>query len=325
MHIVDRDKGLCTDCHAEPGRWNVEGASGMGAVSAFSASQHPPFRLALLQPEGPGAAHGWRVERSIWTGDEVLQERSNLKFNHQVHLDPDKVRDEGNSGALVCSTCHTLREDDEHFEPVSMDLHCRSCHALNFDVFEPDLELPHGDTRAAIVAMEAHFIREFTDPELRSERAMQKPRRVPGKRDAAATCSGTGLDCGRAEAMKEASYQFAETGCITCHEVTDTGLADIADRWFVEPVKITTDWYPYARFNHSSHLSLAGGSEQELCISCHDAAASRVSTDALIPARDGCLQCHDDDKGDTLVDCVSCHEFHQSAAPLSMTAREAVR
>ena len=118
-----------------------------------------------------------------------------------------------------------------------MDDHCRSCHGLSFDVFDPDIELPHGEVRAAVTAMEAHFIREFTDPVLRAERAQEKPRRVPGKRTAAIVCEGSGLDCGRAEAMKEAAYQFTESGCITCHEVTDSGLANIMTGFACIPQK----------------------------------------------------------------------------------------
>lgn len=321
-HIVDRNKSLCTDCHADPEPWAVAGGNGMGAVSAFTGDQHPAFRLALLRPQGPGAAHGWRTERVSWHGDNALSEQSNLKFNHQVHLDADKVQDQASGQPLACSACHVLKEDGEHFEPVTMDNHCRSCHSLNFDVFEPDLELPHGDTRAAIVAMEAHFIREFTDPVLRKDRAAQKPRRVPGKRYASAACEGSGLECGRAEAMKEAAYQFVETGCITCHEVTETGLSDIADRWFVQPVRVTGDWYPYSQFNHTAHLSLAGGSEAEVCAGCHEAATSVVSTDTLIPVQQDCLACHDEQKGGSLVDCVACHQFHQPTGSVSILARE---
>ena len=222
--------------------------------------------------------------------------------------------------ALQCASCHTLKDDGEHFEPISMDQHCRSCHTLNFDVFEPDIELPHGNLREAIVAMEAHFIREFTDPVLREQRAASKPRRVPGKREGLAACQGSGLDCGRAEALKEAEYQFAETGCITCHEVTNTGLTDISDRWFIQPVKITDDWYPKSRFDHVSHLSLAG-EEQEVCESCHEASVSEKASDVLIPGQDNCLACHSQDKGFSAVDCVGCHAFHQSDGTRSVLAR----
>jgi predicted CXXCH cytochrome family protein len=322
--LVRRDNALCSDCHVDPDAWQRDGRAPMQSVSAFTEQAHPTFRLALLMPQGPGAAHGWQVDRVRAADGEVLQEQSNLKFTHAVHLDPDKVQSESSGSALQCDSCHTAKDDGEHFEPVTMDNHCRSCHTLNFDVFEPDLELPHGDQRAAVVAMEAHFIREFTDPDLRRERAASKPRRVPGKRESAASCTGSGLDCGRAEALKEAEYQFAETGCVTCHVVEDTGLSDINDRWFVQPVRVTDDWYPFSRFDHASHRSLAVEGSGEVCESCHQASLSEQSSDVLIPGQDNCLSCHSQDKGFSQVDCVSCHVFHHDGGTRSVLAREKV-
>jgi len=316
--LVRRDKGLCIDCHAEPDEWSE--AENMEAVHAFTADGHPGFRLGLLTPKGRGGALNWELERVRPQG-EPLQERSNLKFTHQVHLDPEKVQNEATGDALNCASCHTPKDDGEHFEPVTMDKHCRSCHGLSFDIFEPELELPHGDLRAAIVAMEAHFIREFTDPALRKERAGKKPRRVPGKREAAASCKGTGLECGRAEAMKEAQFQFAETGCISCHEVTDTGLTDISDRWYVQPIRITGDWYPGSRFDHTSHLSLTWENGAEGCEACHEASKSDDSRDILIPGQDNCLSCHDEGESLAAVDCVSCHAFHRKQGSVALEAR----
>ncbi|GAB3273474.1 cytochrome c3 family protein [Parahaliea aestuarii] len=319
QRLVRLDNGLCVDCHAAPADWPA--AEGMEAVTAFTASAHPEFRIGLLTPRGPGGAHGWEVER-VRLGEPGLQERSNLKFTHAVHLDVEKVQDESSGEALVCASCHTPKDDGEHFEPISMDAHCRSCHGLSFDVFDPELELPHGDLRAAITAMEAHFIREFTDPQLRAERAGQKPRRVPGKRFAAATCQGTGLECGRAEALEEAQYQFEQTGCITCHEVMDTGASDIFDRWYVQPIRITEDWYPKGVFDHTSHLSLAWDESTEVCEACHEASQSDDARDILMPGADNCLTCHAEDKGLTTVGCVGCHAFHQRDASLSVQARQ---
>lgn len=321
--LVVQDNGLCVDCHADPAPWEVPGGSGMGGVTAFTAKDHPEFRLAMLQPKGPGGAHGWEIERQRVAPTDI-KESSNLKFNHQVHLDSDKVQDEASGEALACADCHGLQEDGQHFAPITMDNHCRSCHSLSFDVLDPDVELPHGDLRSAIVAMEAHFIREFTDPELRSQRAGKKPRRVPGKRQALASCEGSGLDCGRAEAAREAEYQFLETGCITCHEVTDTGASDISDRWYVQPVRITGDWYPKHPFDHSAHLAFSPSGEAEICSSCHAALSSEQSTDVLIPAKDNCLECHDDRLGDAAVSCVGCHSFHMPGGTPASSARKSV-
>lgn len=316
-HLVRYDKGQCVDCHGAIDAWPGE----VSAATGFTAATHPEFKLALLQPRGPGGAHGWETQR-VRRGGESLAEQSNLKFPHDTHLDPEKVRATDTDAALACAGCHTLRDDGEHFEPVTMDNHCRSCHSLSFDIFEPDLELPHGDLRAAIVAMEAHFIREFTDPALRKQRAGKKPRRVPNKREAAGSCEGSGLDCGRAEALKEAEYQFANTGCISCHQVTDTGLEDINDRWYVQPVRITGDWYPYSRFDHSAHMNLAlDEPDAEVCETCHGASASSDAVDILVPGRDNCLQCHDESQGNAVASCVSCHDFHQAGATPATTAR----
>jgi len=317
--LVRRDNPLCVDCHSQPQRWE-KGDDSMAAVTAFTAEAHPQFSLDLLVPVGPGAAHGWEIQQGR-QGDPGLAERSNLKFNHTQHLDREKVQLKSTGEALSCGSCHTLQDDGEHFKPIAMDDNCRSCHKLSFDTLEPDLELPHGDLRAAIVAMEAHFIREFTDPELRSERAGKKPRRIPGKRDAAASCEGSGLECGRAEALKEAQFQFAETGCITCHEVINTGLQDIQDRWFVEPIRITGDWFRGSHFNHASHLNQASTDTADICLSCHKATTSKVATDILIPDQANCLACHDQQRGEASVNCVSCHAYHLPEGSAAVLAR----
>jgi len=313
--LVRRDTGLCIDCHAEPDRFPA--APDLAAVGAFTAADHPAFRLDLLRPRDP---FGWEVVQ-VPQGAGGVREHSNLKFSHEVHLDAGKVQLQNSGEALRCDSCHAIQDDGEHFEPITMDRQCRSCHSLNFDIFEPDLELPHGDLRAAIVAMEAHFIREFTDPVLRRQRAADKPRRIPGKREAAATCAGTGLDCGRAEAAREVQYQFAETGCITCHEVLDTGAEDIMDRWFVLPVRITGDWLRSSRFDHTVHLNRAAANTDAVCLSCHAADESNASTDILIPEQSVCLTCHDEVRGANAVDCVGCHAFHLPRASVAAAAR----
>lgn len=318
--IARQDKGLCVDCHAEPDAWEYTGQDSMASVLGFTEAQHPRFRLAFWRPQGPEAALGWIRERVRPLTADMPSESSKLKFNHAVHMDADKVMLEASGQPMACADCHVLRESGEHFEAISMDDHCRSCHGLSFDVFDPDIELPHGEVRAAVTAMEAHFIREFTDPVLRAERAQEKPRRVPGKRTAAIVCEGSGLDCGRAEAMKEAAYQFTESGCITCHEVTDSGLANIMDRFRVHPAKVAVDWYPESRFLHSAHR-YGGADPDAACLSCHEAMSSEVSTDVLIPNQDNCLECHDESRDGVAAECTACHGFHRDTGGPSLDVR----
>jgi hypothetical protein len=93
------------------------------------------------------------------------------------------------------------------------------------------------------------------------------------------------------------------------------------DRWFVHPVRLTTDWYSQSRFSHRSHLSLAGRSGDAVCLDCHAADVSTQATDVLLPAQDNCLQCHDADRQSVAVDCVGCHQFHRPEGSRSLEAR----
>ena len=54
-HLVRRDKGQCVDCHGSGPAWEGD----VLAADGFTANAHPEFKLALLEPQGPGGAHGW--------------------------------------------------------------------------------------------------------------------------------------------------------------------------------------------------------------------------------------------------------------------------
>jgi predicted CXXCH cytochrome family protein len=321
--LVRSDNAFCVDCHSEPERWK-EGGEAMAPVTAFTAGGHPQFRLDLLTLS-PQAAHGWDVQRQR-QGEGNPSERSNLKFNHMVHLDGEKVHLESTREALSCNNCHVLEKDRKHFKPITMKGQCSSCHKLSYDSVRPDMELPHGNVLAASEAMEAHFIREFTDPVLRRDRASSTSRRIPGKREGATSCAGSGLDCGRAEARKEAQFQFAETGCVTCHEVTtDVEEQDMHKRWTVQPIRITQEWFRENHFDHRSHLNQASEKASKdparICLSCHKANKSEAATDILVPGKDNCLQCHDEGHKEMSLTCVSCHAFHKPSGTASTLTR----
>ncbi len=314
LQLTRTDDSLCIDCHSNIENFSKEDSideSTVRAVNGFNSQNHPPFRLSMVNPLFKNGQYEWASSRPKFDSNNPLKEQSNLKFSHQVHLDDEKVQNESTGDQLVCNDCHQLKDDQEHFKPVTMDKDCRSCHKLTFDVFNPDLELQHGDLRTATVMLQAHYIREFTDPDLREKRSKKKIRRIPGKHTNNQNCQGTGLDCGRAEAFKEAEFQFTKSGCITCHEVTDNNTDDILSKWFVKPIKINTDWYSKARFDHVSHLSVKQKNEQEVCLTCHDVEKSDVSSDIAMPQRNKCLECHQQDEHNSVeLSCIRCHEFH---------------
>ncbi len=313
-HITRTDDNLCVDCHQDIKKYETQESlkrNPVQVVTGFDSENHPPFRLTLIQPELINGAYEWKKERPKFEPNSIFKEESNLKFSHKVHLDSEQVQDELSGNALVCSDCHQLKDDKEHFKPITMDKDCRSCHKLSFDVFNPDIELPHGDLRAAFVMLEAHFIREFTDPELRQKRSRKKIRRIPGQHSNNAICKGTSLNCGRQEALKEAQFQFTQSGCITCHEVTTNNTTELMDKWFVKPIKINQDWYSKAQFDHVSHFSVKNKNNEEVCLTCHEVEKSDDSKDIAIPQQNKCIECHQKGiQSSVELTCTRCHEFH---------------
>ena len=316
MMIVESDQ-LCVDCHQSALK-DLPGSAPIAAVKGFDTRSHPEFKLNFLLPsvvsKGTGIGVNWLSERHEF--GSAQQEASNLKFPHDVHLDIDKVQTANTGEGMVCSDCHTLKSDKEHFEPISMEQHCSACHDLTFDSAQPDRQLPHGEPNAVVQTIEEHFVKVYADPAFK-ENSQGRKRRRPGQEERIQHCTDTAFNCGMQRAVTEAKIQFTQRGCVTCHEVSDNQGDDIYARWQVLPVKITPDWYVSGTFDHASHLTQRGQSEVEVCSSCHDAKASHVSNDVMIPGMENCLQCHGDVAAEekVIVNCVSCHAFHPAQPP----------
>ncbi|ARN74585.1 cytochrome c3 family protein [Oceanicoccus sagamiensis] len=309
--VVSADS-LCVDCHDDPLKVSASSA-GVEAVTGFDSDTHPAFKLNYLLPKivekGTGVGVEWYNQLHLEGSAQA--DLSNLKFPHDVHLDAEKVQTAGTAEAMVCSDCHTLKSDNEHFESITMEQHCSSCHDLNFDVADPERELPHGDPRTVVQTIEEHFVRVYTDPDYKPA-GSERRRRRPGQSVGAEACKESPFDCGMKRATIEAGIQFTQRGCVTCHEVSDNNSDDIYARWTVLPVKINHDWYGRAIYDHASHLTQRGKTENQVCSSCHEAGQSASSTDVLIPGIENCQSCHGDVSVDNkvLVNCVSCHAFH---------------
>ncbi len=328
--IVITSDVLCVDCHNEnimtqhmlPGQPN----KALSTVTGFTKTTHPQFKLSYLQPfiaettnenqnpSTPLAIQDDTIMAMAWQKlqepfDMGREEQSNLKFDHQVHLDGAKMRISDKPDGMECADCHTLKSDNEHFEPVVMEKHCVSCHQLNFDTENLERQLPHGKPKEVLRMLEAHYVRTYTDPTFKPVNSGSKRRRL-GNNKAAKKCN-TAFECGMNKAADEAEAQFTKGVCNYCHQVTDNESDDIYSRWQVMPVSINDDWYPHAAFDHVSHQTKKEDAT-DTCLSCHDASHSDSSADVLMPGIDNCLQCHADstiDKKITL-NCVSCHEYH---------------
>jgi len=307
IHLTVTADALCTDCHAQPD-WP---AAKLASVSGFHNDQHSKFRADLLvstsTERGTGLVFDWSIESAL-LADAV--DKSNLKYPHDIHLDPEQVRDLSTGEPLTCAYCHTLRADDEHFEMVNMEDHCRSCHDLKFDRQAPDRELPHGNPAEVVLMMEGHFLRTFTDPDQQS--TTRTRRRVPGRDRASEACTDDPYVCAKRRTADEAANQFTRRGCVTCHDVYENDTTDLLARYQVLPVRLTQDFYNAALFDHRAHLTQEGALGDEACLTCHGATASSASSDLLIPGLENCTACHDDHRTANLIPlhCADCHSFH---------------
>jgi predicted CXXCH cytochrome family protein len=306
--LVDDDDELCAGCHASDAVLAV--SDGLGRVSGFGQGTHPDFEVSLLEGEADELGRfTWQVRRQALA---TAREASNLAFPHDLHLDPEKVRDENSGSTLGCTDCHTAASDGEHFVPVTMEVNCRGCHALTFD--ETGRQVPHGEPAEVTLTMEGHFLRAYTDPVATADVRLRRP--IPDRppRD---DCKGAPFACAAARTARAAEEQFTVSGCVTCHEVETTDARDIYSRYLVRPVRLTADFMPAARFDHRAHAVLGDLTGDDACLDCHAATATSASASVMVPELTTCTQCHADrGRGGRVVplDCVDCHAYHPQEA-----------
>jgi predicted CXXCH cytochrome family protein len=339
--LAVKDDSLCVTCHsashARFGSLKIEPVSGFGPGAG-----HPKFSVTLLKPPGADSAGAGRgpargdaaptlCEESSdnalrnaladWvTVREPLataHEQSNLKFSHAQHLDPRHVTRTSNGGALGCVDCHLPESDGEHFAPVTMARTCGSggCHQLTFDRHAP--ELPHARPCDAMLVIEDYFARKLTDPTLADSRRMparRLPDRAAEATTAAESCKDATYVCATKRANAEIERQFSPSGsgCVSCHVVSDNHAGDIHERFQVVPVRLATDYFAKARFNHQAHAMMNELTGDAACETCHRAHDSTQSSDVMIPDIGKCVECHSDRPTSEQIGarCVSCHAYH---------------
>lgn len=303
---------LCVSCHESDVHPEISERP-IAAATGFSEGTHPKFSLSMLQFKAKD--HHWVQQRVAATAS--VEEASNLHFPHDVHLNADKVSD-NNDEALNCADCHSLREGGEHFEPISMETQCSSCHTLGLDVRFPERRVPHSEPAVVRDYLEEYHTTRYARLLGKGsvDRGVAPPRtgELRGREDCER--SDDIADCGIDLANKEMRRLFEKSGCVECHQIEEQ-QANNRPNWKVLPVRLTTDWYPNSAFNHKPHLQLGEATADASCLSCHEADVSSKSSDVLMPGLDNCLQCHADDKKKSVVlDCHDCHDFHRETLPL---------
>ena len=299
QQLVNQHQELCADCHRDlPLDVEIQDAED------FLLS-HPDFRVSLLAPST--AADGeteWTIQH-VNLAQSLTADRSNLKFDHQVHLNEAGVLTPDGRRVMDCGECHVPEAGGARMQPISMDQHCSACHALNFDADDPSRQVPHGDPEGVVQALVEYYSARLlgADPDAAEQRI-----RRPGQALSRADRDRAAAEA-RVQAMNIAADLFERRACVNCHEVS--AVDDPEMPWRVEPVRLTTSFFPHANFPHSAHDTGVTG-----CGSCHNASASTSSVDVLIPGIESCRECHGsavarrNDASQIPSTCIMCHSFH---------------
>jgi hypothetical protein len=298
--LVRSDQALCADCHIGLSQ-STAGASTLADVNDFGRN-HPQFKVALPAWDANGRYAPQRTE--LVAG---LEERSGLKFPHDVHLRAEGLNTPDGSRQLDCASCHRPQPGGALMQPVDFQTMCRDCHRLTFDITAPEREVPHARIAEIFHTLDEFYARRALEGEVTDAAAPQtlRTRRRPGQ-PVTTEERQLALTWARDKSRQVGESLFTGRACTVCHAVSPG--PDPAEPWRVAPVRVSGEWFPKAHFTHRKHTTMA-------CADCHAATTSTSSRDLLLPAIDNCRQCHAGEQGgrDRLQSgCVACHGYHES-------------
>ncbi len=312
--MAPRAQEQCAECHRDVKSVAAEATS---EKATDFRTDHPEFRLSLLDADKPDAIR--RVRQSKPASPDMV-ERSNLKFNHKLHLDPGGVRDpegkrdaagardaQGRRTVLKCADCHQPNTGGLLMAPVSMEQHCQRCHSLAFEPQVTKRQVVHGEA-AQIATMLREFYARLVLGDVPPD--VNPPKDLPRMRPGAVLSYQE-----RQQALRIADQKAnlvmrelfdTRKVCSTCHEVSrPAGTAE----WKVAPVRVAQVWMPQARFSHAKHST-------EQCTKCHDVSASKDARHIAMPDIASCRDCHVGARpvtGKVTSDCATCHKFHEGS------------
>jgi hypothetical protein len=258
---------------------------------------------------------------------ENARDNNVLRFNHQRHLNSSDIPPT-KSGKLDCNYCHQPEPNGRYMQPISFEAHCQECHSLQFDMKNPDFQLPHGDaqlvrtflrTLPAQYAELARRKRGLTNETKINEFAVQQVRQLltqfPNAEELERSVFFT-VDPYKASQQNDASSRAKYTGCAFCHEVKRAAGLSYPTAEITKPTMIDR-WLPHAHFSHAKHETVAS------CRECHvGAQSSRLTSDVLMPTKENCVHCHSPSGvARKASECSTCHLYHSPDQPNTAAMR----
>lgn len=297
--LIRRDQSLCSDCHDDL-QHATEGKSQLANVGDFGA-EHPQFHVSLPKWDKAGVL---TMERVVMAPG--LEEKSGLKFPHDIHLDPKGIASPDGDEVLSCASCHQPEPGGAAMKPVNFETMCQDCHKLSFDITEPERQVPHAKIDEIVYMLDEFYARRALEGEVTDNTAPEslRVRRRPGQ-SLEPQQRQLALTWARDKARSVGESLFTGRACTVCHAVSPGRQAG---DWQVAPVRVAGVWFNKAQFTHQKHATMT-------CQGCHAAETSDSSRDLLIPDIANCRQCHAGEAGGhnkLQSSCVSCHGYHES-------------
>lgn len=315
----------CLSCHAN---------SAVMEASAKSGEKLPPSAFAFRPDFGrvvfrtPRPAQGYtEIIHSFATDHpefavlrDHLKDPDTLKFNHELHLTSSVVTWQGRK--LECADCHRLDAAGAFYLKVTYEEDCRKCHAIQFDVRNPGLTVPHGNAENARAFLRT-LPQQYADYSARQNGGASRERDTAFAQEQMRLLQAdfiSGEELERSVFFNEQRAGPAGPsrfpGCAYCHEVKESpgGVPQVT-----APV-MPERWLPRGGFDHKKHQQNIQSLARIDCAFCHDAVHSRLASDVLLPSKQTCAQCHSP-AGGVSSSCATCHVYHSPRrAGLSVTA-----
>ena len=355
--------GYCTACHAD-----LQTADGelSFAKAIDSLNAHPEFALRRRAGDDalrPGPRHTAPALASLSEADGEWDwsDRTQLRFNHRLHLDADGIAAPTRDGSarllvLECGDCHQPDAAGRYMRPINYEQHCQSCHPLHYgeELFRFDAQLdlggplPHESPRIVRDALRNRLLAwANAHPDQITGREATEPPRLPHKpppaglaaRDKWEWVDQRIADIESIVYGKSSDVRFPRfmQGCTYCHvvEPDTSGAADGAGvplEWTIAPPNIPDRWLPHSRFRHDRHDNLQLRGKRLECVDCHyrtpaagwSAADGRNAASHDGPRRPGSIfesSATQDVLLPSIDTCRECHGRAESRAVIS-TARD---
>ena len=311
MQMAPRSQEQCAECHRDVKGLVADAKSGKATDFRI---EHPEFRLSLLDADKPDAIR--RVRQSNPPTADMV-ERSNLKFNHALHIDPGGVRDpegkrdaagmrdaQGRRTVLKCADCHEPDDGERLIAPISMERHCKQCHSLSFEPKVTKRQVPHGSEEEMATMLREFYARLVLGDVAPGDNPSPDLRRMRPGAVLTAEDRRNALQIADQKAQSVLREMFeTRKVCSTCHNVVRKA-GNVG--WEVAPVRVARIWMPQALFTHAKHST-------QKCETCHNVSKSKDAKDIAIPNLAKCRECHVGARpvaGKVTSDCATCHKFH---------------